>query len=237
MRKSIYRFLMRMFAGAYICMGLSGCGSRGVSYLQGAQDAFGEASAGTDQDGADEEGTEETATDENAMDAGTADVTSPETSWGAPAGDSPELVPVYVCGAVRTPGVYYLPVGSIKQDALNMAGGFAEGAAMSYINLAGQVTEGEQIYFPYESDLEQMNPCESFTTEAQAEQSADGVVHLNTATKEQLMSLSGIGESKADAILAYRTEHGRFSSVEELLQVSGIGEGIYNKIKDNIVLD
>ncbi|MDD6327527.1 MAG: helix-hairpin-helix domain-containing protein [Lachnospiraceae bacterium] len=215
MRKSIYRFLMTMFVGAYICMGLSGCGSQGVSYFQGEQETFGE----------------------TITDADDTVVASEESSGEDAAEDLQEYVPVYVCGAVRNPGVYYLSVGSIKQDALNMAGGFADGAAMSYINLAEQVTEGEQIYFPYESDFEHMDFCVAFEAESQEEQSANTVVHLNTATKEQLMSLSGIGESKADAILAYRTEHGRFSSIEELLQVSGIGEGIYDKIKDNIVLD
>jgi len=64
----------------------------------------------------------------------------------------------------------------------------------------------------------------------------DGKVNLNTATKEELMMLSGVGESRADSIIAYREENGRFQNTEELMQISGIKEGLYNKIKDNITV-
>lgn len=64
----------------------------------------------------------------------------------------------------------------------------------------------------------------------------DGKVNLNTATKEELMTLSGVGESRADSIIAYREENGRFQNTEELMQISGIKEGLYNKIKDNITV-
>ena len=149
------------------------------------------------------------------------------------ADSSTEQIPVYVCGAVNNPGVYYLPVGSLKQDALLMAGGFTEDACLEYVNLAETISEGEQIYFPTLSEIESMSPIYTMTGDS----AEDDRVHINVATKEQLMTLPGIGESKADAIISYRNEHGPFASPEDLLNVSGIKDGVYQRIKDYIVVD
>lgn len=145
---------------------------------------------------------------------------------------------VYVCGAVKNPGVYYLDEGAIKQDALTVAGGFAEGAAESYVNLAGRITDGERIYFPYLDELDDGISFDEEEPESGNDDSAmdDGKVNLNTATKEQLMTLPGIGESKADAIIKYREEHGNFTTVEDVKKVNGIKDGVYNKIKDYAVV-
>ncbi len=143
-------------------------------------------------------------------------------------------IPVYVCGAVQNPGVYYLPVASLKCDALEAAGGFVEGAALDFVNLAEQIVSGEQIYFPTLLEIEDWNPIYNMTT---VDTGTSGKVKINKATKEQFMTLPGIGESKADAIVAYREEHGSFQSIEDLQLVPGIKEGVYNKIKDYIVLD
>ena len=140
-----------------------------------------------------------------------------------------EQVAVYVCGAVVSPGVYYLPMDSIKQDALDAAGGFLEGAATTYVNLAEPIEEGEQIYFPFEDEL-------SYGYSPITGQDS-GKVNLNRATKEELMTLPGIGESKAEAIITYREEYGAFQSIEEITSIPGIKEGIYDNIKDYIVVD
>lgn len=137
---------------------------------------------------------------------------------------------VYVCGAVVNPGVYYLNVEAIKQDALEAAGGFSEGAANSYVNLAQKISDGEKIYFPYEEELKDGISLEASEKDVSTED--DGKVNLNTATKEQLMTLPGIGESKANAIIQYRDEHGKFSSLEEIKNINGIKDGVYNQIKD-----
>lgn len=141
-------------------------------------------------------------------------------------------VAVYVCGAVNEPAVYYLNKGALKQDALDAAGGFAEGAATAYVNLAEQVTEGEKIYFPYAEELtESLLLTEGSGKDAEI----DGKINLNTATIGELMTLPGIGESKAAAIIQYREEHGAFKSPEDIKKISGIKDGVYDKIKDFIV--
>lgn len=143
-------------------------------------------------------------------------------------------VAVYVCGAVNAPAVYYLDKGALKMDALDAAGGFAEGAATAYVNLAEQVVAGEKIYFPYEEELAE--PF-LFTEENGKSEAADGKINLNTATISELMTLPGIGESKAAAIIQYREEHGGFKNPEDIKNITGIKDGVYNNIKDFIVVN
>lgn len=145
----------------------------------------------------------------------------------------PDTIPVYVCGAVNAPGVYYLPVGSLKKDALDMAGGFIDDASREYVNLAETISEGEQIYFPTLSEIETWNPIYTMSGDS----GEDGRIPINSATKEQLMTLPGIGESKATAIITYRKQYGPFKQAEDLLNVSGIKDGVYQRIKDYIVVD
>lgn len=136
---------------------------------------------------------------------------------------------VHVCGAVKCPDVYMLKEGAIKQDALLAAGGFDEGAATDYVNLAEPVKSGEKIYFPYEEELE----SGIFISETEADVSG-GLININTADKNMLMTLPGIGEKRAQDILDYREQHGGFSSIEDIKNVKGIKESIYNNIKDII---
>lgn len=146
---------------------------------------------------------------------------------------SQPMIPVYVCGAVNAPGVYYLQVGSLKKDALDCAGGFAEDASREYVNLAETISEGEQIYFPTISEIDTWKPIYNMSGDS----SEDGRISINSANREQLMTLPGIGESKADAIIAYREQNGPFGTTEDLLKVPGIKDGVYQKIKAYIVVD
>lgn len=134
---------------------------------------------------------------------------------------------VYVCGAVNNPDVYSLPKQAIKKDALMAAGGFTEGAALDYVNLAESVSDGEKIYFPYEDEL-----ADGIVVKQENE--TDGLININTAGSEQLMTLPGIGEKKAQDIIDYREEQGSYKSIEDIKNVNGIKESIYNKIKDKI---
>ena len=136
---------------------------------------------------------------------------------------------VHVCGAVKCPDVYMLKEGAIKQDALLAAGGFDEGAAKDYVNLAETVKSGEKIYFPYEEELE----SGIFISETEADVSGS-LININTADKDMLMTLPGIGEKRAQDILDYRNQHGDFSSIEDIKNVKGIKESVYNNIKDII---
>lgn len=136
-----------------------------------------------------------------------------------------EVIYVDVCGAVVTPGVYILPPDARVCDAVKAAGGFREDAAAYTVNQAGLLSDGEQLYIRSVSEQDTMQ---------QTQQIEDGLVNINTATKEQLMQLPGIGETKAADIIAYRDAHGDFAKPEDLMQVPGIKEGLYEKLKERI---
>lgn len=127
---------------------------------------------------------------------------------------------VHICGAVVNPGVYELPSGSRINDAVLMAGDFDSEADREAINLVQELSDGEQIRIPFigESD------CVS----------ASGLININTANREELCQIPGIGESRADAIISYRDENGRFESVKDLMRVPGIKEGIYARVSTYI---
>lgn len=175
-------------------------------------------------------GYEEAASSEASVQTG--QPTEPEKST-----EDNHRLAVYVCGAVLCPDVYYLEAGSIKQQALLAAGGFAEGAATEYVNLAEPIADGEKLYFPYADEIERTDIFDSAAGDSRKHDEGEGKINLNTATREELMTLSGIGGSKADAIIRYRDEHGPFQSVEELMQVSGIKEGTYNSVKDYVIVN
>jgi len=138
---------------------------------------------------------------------------------------------VYVCGEVRNPGVYELKEGSRVFDAVAIAGGYTEDACESYLNLAGIISDEEKIYVPAKDEI---NQIQQTGLENIDNQGKEALININRASKEELMTIPGIGESKAEKIIAYREEHGAFSSPEGIMQISGIKEGMYNKIKDKI---
>ena len=135
---------------------------------------------------------------------------------------------VHICGEVESPGVYEVAEDARICDVLLLAGGFTKNAATDAVNMAQKVTDGMQVVVP--------SVEEAAERQALAEAEADGRVELNTATLEQLCTLPGIGESRARAILAYREEHGGFSVTEELMQVSGIKEGTFNRLRELIYI-
>lgn len=141
-----------------------------------------------------------------------------------------ENIYVYVCGAVCQEGVYELPAGSRVYEAIEKAGGFQESAAVSRINQAALLKDEEQIYIPTIEEAEQQESESAGVGHGQKK------VNLNTADKEELMTLSGIGESKADSIIRFREEHGSFHSVEDIKQIPGIKDGVYEKIKELITV-
>ncbi|MCR5322128.1 MAG: helix-hairpin-helix domain-containing protein [Lachnospiraceae bacterium] len=138
-------------------------------------------------------------------------------------------VTVHIAGAVVHPGVYEIDGGSRLFDAVTIAGGFCEGAAEGYCNLAAVLEDGRQYTIPYEEELAEG------TGEMPAAE-ADGKVDINRAGVSELTALSGIGESRAKAIIAYREEHGEFRNTEDIMKVSGIGEGLFTNIRDEITV-
>lgn len=158
--------------------------------------------------------------------------------------DDSQEVYVHVCGQVACPGVYLLPAGSRLYEAIEAAGGLSENGAGELLNQAAQIEDGQQIYVPSREEAAQFQAGQSVSNMGEAGQnvsapgasgpSDDGKIDLNRATREQLMTLSGIGEAKADSIIAYREVHGGFRKIEELMEVDGIKEGVFNKVKDQI---
>lgn len=144
-----------------------------------------------------------------------------------------ETVFVDVCGAVANPGVYELEADSRVFQAIEAAGGFLESAACEYVNRAESLKDGQQVYIPTREEAGQWE----LPAVQQPGQQEEAKVNLNTAGKEELMTLTGIGESKAEAIIAYREEYGGFAAKEDILNVQGIKEGTYEKIKEDIVVE
>ncbi len=143
----------------------------------------------------------------------------------------PSQICVHVCGCVNAPGVYYLNAGSRIHEAVEMAGGMTAEADSQYVNLAQEAQDGSQIYIPSHEEVEQG----SLPAEESAAQSADDSrVNINTATVDELKTLPGIGDIKAEAIISYRESAGGFSSIEEIMHVAGIKKNSYEKIKEMI---
>lgn len=140
---------------------------------------------------------------------------------------------VYVCGAVNSPGVYALPEGSRIYEAVQLAGGLREDACAESVNQAECLTDGQMIKILTEEEVLEL---EEETIQADVD-SSDGRVNINTASVTELMTLPGVGQSKAEAIVAYREEHGAFLAIEEVMNVTGIKEGVYNQMKDHIKTD
>lgn len=145
-----------------------------------------------------------------------------------------ETVYVYVCGAVNAPGVYELNEDARVFEAITLAGGMTAEAAPEAVSQARTVADGEQIYVPTVQEVQmQGSGVEDIVT---GNVDVNGKVNINTAGKEELMTLTGIGEAKAQSILDYREEHGRFGSIEDLMLIEGIKEGVFNKIKEDITI-
>lgn len=144
---------------------------------------------------------------------------------------TPRPLRVYVSGAVRYPDVYALPQDSIVKDAMTAAGGAADDADLNRINLAAPVADGQQVYVPR---LGEENPP---VQPPSRQLSAGGLVNINTADATLLESLPGIGPTLAQRILDYRQAHGPFSQIQDIMDVSGIGTGIFEGIQDLITTD
>ena len=134
---------------------------------------------------------------------------------------------VYICGAVKVPGVYALPEGSRVYEVIQAAGGLSEDAEECLINQAEEVMDGMMIQVYTQEEAEELSKKSSISSE-------DGKLDINTASVSDLMNLPGIGKSKAEAIVAYRETEGIFSSIEDLMKIPGIKEGVFTQLKEHI---
>ena len=174
-----------------------------------------------------------------------------------PSKKSDDKIKVYVCGAVKTPDVYTVDADVRLIDAINAAGGFAADAAVEYLNLASGLSDGQKIYIPTDREIEEAMAAgaQLYGSEVNITSNSPGIhsgsedvamsgegnqngtggkVNINSADRQTLMTLPGIGQSKADKIIAYREANGGFSSIEDIMLVGGIKEGMFNKIKESI---
>ncbi len=138
---------------------------------------------------------------------------------------------VHITGAVKKPGVYIFEKKPRVIEVVEKAGGFKKNAATSGINQAELVEDGTQIVIEKRGGTKTTGRDDPL---GQAQQDGSDLIDINTAAKEQLMTLAGIGESKAMAIIAYREEHGRFKKIEDIMNITGIKDGVFDKIKSQI---
>ena len=148
---------------------------------------------------------------------------SPSDTTG-PGEAATNVVVVHVAGAVVSPGVYPVPEGSRVIDAVRAAGGFAADANPDAVNLAALVADAQRVYVPREGEAVVVDV-------GAAGGLAAGPINLNSATADQLDELPGVGPATAAAILAYRTQVGRFSTVDDLLEVRGIGDAKLEQLR------
>ena len=143
---------------------------------------------------------------------------------------------VHICGEVMEPGVYELPEGSRIYEAIEAAGGFSANADESYVNLASPLEDGMKIRIP--APGEEISDREDMTeaVNGKTDEETGGLVDINRATEQELCTLPGIGESRAESILAYREQNGGFSCIEDIMKVDGIKEGMFDKMKDKIIV-
>jgi competence protein ComEA len=146
---------------------------------------------------------------------------------------------VHVCGSVASPGVYRIKAGSRIYEAIEAAGGFSEEGDQEFFNLAMEAEDGMKIEVPTTGEAWKAEGVSGLSTGEQTggkETGASSAVNLNTATLEELMTLKGIGESRAQDIIRYRELYGPFRSIEDVMKVSGIKEGAFEKIRDDITI-
>ena len=167
-------------------------------------------------------------------------ITPPEPTPLPEPTPTPGPIRVYINGAVHQTAVYELAPGSLVQQAIEAAGGFTEEANTAVINLAQPLSDGLQIYVPTQD--EEMATfaaiSEPVTTNSTRSETINigGLININTATKAELEALPGIGPSTAQNILDHRDANGPFQTLENIMDVSGIGEGRFSQIKELITV-
>ncbi|MCR5771287.1 MAG: helix-hairpin-helix domain-containing protein [Butyrivibrio sp.] len=250
--------IIRSKAGLYLVLVtatilLNGCRSADYQVIQSKESAS-ECSSNEEESFADDSSQNDSTCDLSLSDTAVESVSIAES-----------VITVYVCGAVNNSGVYELSGDSRIADAIEAAGGFSDDADAEYLNLAMKVSDGMKIQVPTISETAELNSSDEQTldngsdslsssddnfvvtgdgtpvdTNSQTPQEASDntqcIVNINTAGIEELCTLSGIGESRANAIIAYREENGPFLCIEDIKKVNGIKDKVFEQIKDRITV-
>ncbi|WP_026558680.1 helix-hairpin-helix domain-containing protein [Bacillus sp. J37] len=147
-------------------------------------------------------------------------------------GEERTSIVIDVKGAVLKPGVYEVPQDARVYEAIQEAGGLSEKADELSVNLASSLQDGMVVYIPIKGETKE-NP---FISQNVAEDPSQKKVNINLATSEELQTLTGIGPSKAESIISYREEQGPFTKIEDLLEVTGIGDKSFEKLREEITV-
>jgi competence protein ComEA len=235
-RKRIQKQIAAVLAAVPLFL-MSGCSGEQGYVLDGLQQAE------TDAKLLSEQSAGETSNPEPAADSKSA--AEPESA-GETVDTPPAAGYVYVCGAVVDPGVYPMQDGMRLFEAIEAAGGFSEEADDSWLNLAGEVSDGQRIYVYTREETAEMalegtaaDGASDGTLNSTSDSDGDPAdirININTADAQRLMELPGIGEARAAAVIQYRTEHGPFTSIEEIQNISGIKGAVFSKIRDLITV-
>ena len=148
--------------------------------------------------------------------------------------ESAAVIYVDVGGEVNQPSVVELSDGSRVTDAIAAAGGLTEKADLTDINRAAFVSDGEKIFIPSQEESDSEGVISGQSGSSSSARSSDGKININTADSSQLQELNGVGPATAEKIINYRKQNGRFQSIEDIKNVSGIGDKTYEKLKDHI---
>ena len=254
-----------ILCGTLFLTGLTGCKSTEAQFLiDGLQEAKAEVDAESSEEKTSGQKSKKDTDDRQNDDGSSAESRKKQAeSDGSDAGNGteinsagetqPEMIYVDVCGAVANPGVFQLAAGSRVFQAIEAAGGYLPEAALTCVNRAGVLTDGQQLYILTQEEMERqgLDPAEMSgasdgqmngsagtgqNTELPAQVQQDNRININTADEAQLTTLTGIGATRAQAIIAYREENGPFAAIEDIMNVQGIKEGTFAKIKDEIVV-
>ena len=255
MRTSIINQLIRGIFFLFLVLMLTACTSREdiVLELDGHESGT-ESAVDADRDLDVETGTETAPSggSTGAPEAGT----KAENSMTVQDAVIPPDIYVHICGAVENPGVYQLAAGSRVYEGVAAAGGFREDACEDFINQAGILQDGQRLAIPTVEEADAAKAAGSYQALWQEDTlntglqepgaagmadnssgSMNGLVNINTAEENELSAIPGIGAGKAAAIIQYRQENGNFASIEDIMKVSGIKEGTFEKIKDKITVE
>lgn len=236
-----------ILCGTLFLTGLTGCKSREAQFLiEGLQEAKAEVDAESSEEKTSGQKSKKDTDEKKAdIDNGSEAVSDKEMQQA--------MIYVDVCGAVANPGVFQLAAGSRVFQAIEAAGGYLPEAALTCVNRAGVLTDGQQLYILTQEEMERqgLDPAEMAgasdgqmngsagtgqNTGMTAQVQQDNRININTADEAQLITLTGIGATRAQAIIAYREENGPFAAIEDIMNVQGIKEGTFAKIKDEIVV-
>ena len=162
-------------------------------------------------------------------------------------GEENNTIVVHITGEVNYPGVVVLKEGARVVDAIEAGGGETDKADLGSLNLAYMLSDGEKIYVPNKEETSQENQEREYITSAKAdlEQSENGAkstgtnfkININTAKQEELTQITGVGESTAKKIIEYRTQNGKFKSIEDIKNIPGIGDSKFNAMKEEITVN